>query len=229
MSTVENHLIARLPRKDRTHLLAHCESIELKPQEVLCEPGKPIRYAYFPIHGAIALLALVNGTPGVEVGLVGREGMLGSQLTINILTAPVHAVVQGPGLAHRIDVGAFRSELLRSVALQRSMNHYLYIRMTQMATSAVCLHFHLIGPRLARWLLMTQDRAHSDNFHVTHESLARLLGVRREGITNAASALQRGGLIAYSRGELTVLDRSGLEAAACDCYAADELSYAEFL
>lgn len=229
MSIVENYLIARLPRKDRIHLLALCESIELKSQEILCEPGRPIRYAYFPVHSAIALLALVKGSPEVEVGLVGREGMLGSQLTLDILTAPVQALVQGPGLARRIDARAFRNELGHSVALRRSVNHYLYVRITQMATSSVCLHFHMIGQRLARWLLMTQDRAHSDNFYVTHESLAHLLGVRREGITNAASALQRRGLIEYSRGELKVLDRSGLEAVACDCYAANEQTYAEFL
>ena len=123
----------------------------------------------------------------------------------------------------------FRRELAASAALQRAMNRYLYVLMAQLASSAACLRFHLIGPRLARWLLMTQDRAHADTFHVTQEFLAYMLGVRRVGVTAAASALQRRGLIEYTRGELTVLDRSRLEHVACTCYAANRLAYASQL
>jgi CRP-like cAMP-binding protein len=138
-------------------------------------------------------------------------------------------VVQGAGSAWRIGSAAFMRELECSPALQRGLHRYLHVLMLQMAASAGCLRFHLIGPRLARWMLMSQDRAHSDSFHVTHEFLAYMLGVRRVGITNAATTLQRSGLIEYRRGEVKVLDRSGLEAAACGCYATDRASYADLL
>ena len=154
---------------------------------------------------------------------------MGAQLVLGVPTVPLHAMVQGPGAAWRIATADFKGELVRSAALRRSLNRYIYVLMSQLAGSAACLRFHLIGPRLARWLLMSQDRAHSDSFHVTHEFLALMLGVRRVGITTAASALQRSGLIEYHRGDLTVLDRGGLEAIACGCYAADRHSYAELL
>lgn len=225
----ENRLIQLLPRADRTHLLAACEPAMLTLSEVLCEPGKPTRHVYFPTEGFISLVTLVVGHPGLEVGMVGREGMVGAQLALGVATSPLHALVQGSGSALRIGTKAFRGELARSAALQRQMNRYLYVLMAQLATSAACLRFHLIGPRLARWLLMMQDRAHADIFRVTHEFLAYMLGVRRVGITAAAGALQRLGLIEYKRGEMTVLDRHGLEHAACTCYAADRRSYDELL
>ncbi len=229
MASVENHLIELLPRKDRVHLLAVCEPVQLVLGDVLCEPGNPMRHVYFPTDGFISLVALSDGKPALEVGMVGREGMLGAHLALGVVTAPLHAVVQGPGGAWRVGSTAFRGELKRSPALRRSLNHYLYVLMTQLAASASCLRFHLIGPRLARWLLMSQDRAHADRFRVTHEFLAYMLGVRRVGITMAAGALQRGGLIEYHRGELTVLDRRGLEAAACGCYAVDRQAYADVM
>lgn len=229
MATAENHLIELLPRKERARLLAICEPVQLELSEVLSEAGTPTRHVYFPTDGFISLVALVEGSPSLEVGMVGREGMVGAQLVLGVVAAPLRALVQGPGAAWRIGTKAFRSELEHSPALQRGLNRYLYVLMAQLAASAGCLRFHQIGARLARWLLMTQDRAHADSFHVTHEFLAYMLGVRRVGITTAASALQRSGLIEYHRGELTVLDRSGLEAAACGCYAADRRTYAEQL
>jgi CRP-like cAMP-binding protein len=229
LATIQNHLIELLPRKDRLRLLAICEPVRLDLAEVLCEPGKPTRHVYFPTESFISLIAPIGGKPSLEVGMVGREGMLGAQLALGVITAPLHALVQGPGAAWRIGSAAFRGELARSAALQRTLNRYLYVLMAQLAASAVCLRFHLIGPRLARWLLMSHDRAHSDRFEVTHEFLAYMLGVRRVGITAAAGALQHSGLIEYHRGHLTVLDRSGLEAAACGCYAADRRAYAEQL
>lgn len=229
MDTAENHLIELLPRKDRAQFLACCESVRLVLSDILCEPDKPIRHVYFPTEGFISLVALVDGRPGVEVGMVGREGMLGAQLALGVVTAPVRALVQGVGTSWRISAAAFRRQLALSPALQRSLNRYLYVLMAQQTASAGCLRFHLTGPRLARWLLMSQDRAHSDCFYVTHEFLAYMLGMRRVGITSAASALQRSGLIQYHRGELKVLDRSGLEAAACSCYAADRKTYAQLL
>jgi CRP-like cAMP-binding protein len=229
VASVENHLIERLPRVARQRFIAACESATLRLGDVLCEPGKPTRHVFFPVDGFISLVAPVDGKPALEVGMVGREGMLGAQLALGVATVPLHAVVQGPGTARRIAATAFRAELARSPALQRVMNRYLYVLMNQLASAAGCLRFHQIGPRLARWLLMSQDRAHADRFHVTHEFLAYMLGVRRVGITAAAGLLQREGLIEYHRGELAVLDRAGLEAAACGCYAADRLAYAEQL
>jgi CRP-like cAMP-binding protein len=226
---VQNYLIEMLPRAEKARLMAICEPTELVLSEVLCEPGKPTRHVYFPTEGFISLVTLVPGHPGLEVGMVGREGMVGAHLALGVVAEPLRTVVQGSGAAWRIGTKAFLRELARSPALQRSLSRYVYVLMAQLATSAACLRFHLIGPRLARWLLMTQDRAHADSFHVTQEFLAYMLGVRRVGITTAAGGLQREGLIEYTRGELTVLDREGLEAMACSCYAADRHTYAELL
>ena len=176
MATVENHLIEVLPRTDKRRLLALCEPVELVLSEVLCEPGKPTTHVYFPTDGFISLVAKIDGSPGLEVGMVGREGMVGAQLVLGVVTTPLRSLVQGSGVAWRIGTRAFRTELARNPALQRGMNRYLYVLMSQLATSAACLRFHLIGPRLARWLLMSQDRAHADSFHVTQEFLAYMLG-----------------------------------------------------
>ena len=158
--------------------------------------------------------------------MVGREGMLGVWLALDVTDTPLRAIVQGSGSAWRIAALPFRRELARSPALRRILDRYLCVLMAQLAASAACLRFHRIEPRLARWLLMTQDRAHADRFHVTHDFLAYMLGVRRVGVTMAAGALQERGQIAYHRGELVVLDRAGLEASACSCYAADRRVYA---
>ena len=222
-------MIAKLPSADRKRLLAACEPVELVLAQVLCERGNPSRDVYFPVDGFISLVAQIDSHPGLEVGMVGREGMFGAHLALGVVTEPLRALVQGPGAAWRISAAAFRRELAASAALQISLNRYLYVLMAQLASSAGCLRFHVIGPRLARWLLMTQDRAHADHFTVTHEFLSYMLGVRRVGITAAAGALQRSGLIEYRRGEMKVLDRGGLEAAACSCYATDQRAYADWM
>ena len=222
-------MIELLPRADRARLLSICEPTELVLSEVLCDAGQPTRYAYFPTDAFISLLTPRSGNTGLEVGMVGREGMVGAQLLLGVATAPLRALVQGSGAAWRIGTKAFGREVAQSVALRRCLHRYVYVLMSQLATSAVCLRFHLIGPRLARWLLMTQDRAHADSFRVTQEFLGYMLGVRRVGVTAAASALQREGLIEYTRGELTVLDRPGLEAAACSCYDIDRRTYSDVL
>lgn len=229
MAAVENHLIELLPRKDRLRLLALAEPFELRLSEVLCEPGRPARHVYFPTEGFISLVAKQEGKHGLEVGMVGREGMLGEQLALQVTATPLHALVQGAGVAWRIDASNFRKELADSAALQQVLSRYIYVRINQLAASAACVRFHLIGPRLARWLLMSQDRAHADSFRMTHEFLAYMLGVRRVGITTAAGILQRSGLIEYRHGFLTVLDREGLQAAACSCYADDGKAYDKFL
>jgi CRP-like cAMP-binding protein len=225
----ENHLIELLPARDQRRFLSICEPAELMLANVLCTPGESTRYVYFPTEGFVSLLTSIDGSPEIEVGMVGREGMLGTQVVLGVATMPWRVVVQGAGTAWRVEADAFRKELERSTALQHVLNRYVYVLMAQLSTSAACLRFHKIEPRLARWLLMSQDRAHSDGFRVTHEFLAYMLGVRRVGITSAANALQHRGLIAYHRGDLQVLDRSGLEAAACGCYAADRKAYVDAL
>ena len=222
MDAAQNHLITLLPRTDRQRLLARCEPVQLVVGDVLCESGAVLRDAYFPVHGFISLLTRIEDHPSLEVGMVGREGFLGAALALGVKIAPLRALVQGPGVAWRISAVDLRRELADSTALRTHILRYVF---EQMATSAACLRFHLIGPRLARWLLMSADRAHADQFHVTHTFLASMLGVRRVGVTVAAGALQRLGLIDYHRGEVVVVNRAGLEAAACPCYARQRLAY----
>ncbi|MCM2330349.1 MAG: Crp/Fnr family transcriptional regulator [Pseudomonas sagittaria] len=224
-----NRLLAALPQKDRQRFVAGCERIELTFGEILAKPGAPIHHIYFPTDSVISLVTPANGAASLEVGLVGSEGMLGLSLILGVDVSPLLALVQGEGPALRMDVARFRSELEISPALQRLLKCYLYVVITQLAQTAACTHFHLVEARLARWLLMTQDRAHSDAFHVTHEFLAHTLGVRRVGVTKAAGSLQSRNLIRYRRGDITILDRAGLEVASCGCYAADKAAYARIM
>ena len=229
LTPTQNRLIERLPRRARTRLLAKCEPVQLTRSQVLCEPGTPARYVYFPTDSIISLVSRVDAHPGLEVGMVGCEGMLGSQLVLGISTMPIRALVQGTGTSWRVSIAEFKAELATSAILKRQLDRYLYVLTAQMMAASGCLSFHLIGPRLARRLLMSQDRAHNNRFCITHDFLAHMLGVRRVSVTVAASHLKRLGLVTYHRGELTVLDRIGLEAAACSCYAADRAVYAEHL
>lgn len=227
MSIAQNHLIELLPRRERTRLLALCEPVQLTLSQVLWHSATPMAHVYFPTEGFISLVTEVDEHPGLEVGMVGREGMLGAPAVLGVANSPMKALVQGAGACWRISAADFKDNLATDPLTQRLLGRYVYVLMAQMATAAGCLRFHLIGPRLARWLLMSQDRAHCPQFHITHEFLAYMLGVRRVGVTVAAGELQSRGLISYHRGELTVVDRAGLEAAACSCYATDCAVYAK--
>lgn len=225
LAAIQNLLMDSLPRTDRARLMTRCETVQLKLSEELCVVGTPAQHVYFPTEAFISLVAQVPDHPGLEVGMVGLEGMVGVQLALGVATSPVRALVQGPGAAWRMEAAAFQAELAASTALRATLHRYVYVLMAQTITSAVCLRFHHIAPRLARWLLMTQDRAQTDHFQVTHEFLALMLGVRRVGVTQAAGSLQNDGLIHYQRGALQVTNRGGLEAAACSCYASDRAAY----
>jgi CRP-like cAMP-binding protein len=222
---VVNRLLAALPLLERRRMLARCDTVDLAQGAVVYAPGQPLTHAYFPLRAFISLVMPMEASDAVEVGLVGSEGMVGIPLALGVNRSPVRAVVQGGGSALRVDAKHFCATLGRSRALQQAVDRYVFVHLTQLAQTVGCTRFHFVEARLARWLLMTQDRAHADSFHITHEFLSVMLGVRRVGVTKAAGALQKRKLIHYSRGDITVLDRTGLRAVACACYTADRLAY----
>lgn len=205
------------------------ETVDLALGEVLHAPDERLRDVHFPFAGFISLIMPVDHASSLEVGLVGSEGMFGTSLLLGVDVSPVRAVVQGAGCALRMDAVRFRRELEHSQALRSEVGRYVCVQMAQLAQTSACTRFHVVEARLARWLLMTQDRARSSAFHITHEALAVMLGVRRVGITKAAMALQKRLLIQYVRGDVIVLDRQGLKAASCGCYQADRRSYDRLL
>ncbi|HRQ57576.1 MAG TPA: Crp/Fnr family transcriptional regulator [Azoarcus taiwanensis] len=223
---VENRLLALLPERDRLRLVASCDQVELAFGEILGEAGAPSPYVYFPIDSVVAVVVQIDGGARLAVGLIGNEGMLGASLLLGVNVVPMHALVQGSGWALRMPAEPFHRGLERSAALQRELKRYLHVLILQLAQTAACIRFHVVEARLARWLLMTRDRAHSDSFHLTHEFLARMLGVRRVGVTKAATLLQNRKLIRYQRGNVTILDHAGLQSASCSCYEADTAIYA---
>lgn len=215
---VANSLLAALPRKDYQRLLGGLEPVTLPFGEVLYEPGDSIRHVYFPNNSLVSLLTLADGHLALEVGMVGPEGMVGTPMSLGIDVSPVRALVQGSGTAMRMTAARFRKALRQSPPLQRALHRYVHLLMVQVTQTAACNRFHVVEARLARWLLMTRDRVRSDQFRLTQEFLAHMLGVRRVGVTKAAGALQRRKLISYSRGIIRILNQKGLEAASCRCY-----------
>ena len=224
-----NHLLAALPSASLEHVLASCESIDLTFADVLCLAGDRIRHVYFPTDSFISVVAPVDGYAGLEVGMIGSEGMFGIGLLLGVDAYPTHALVQGAGPALRMNAEHFHRELARTPALQRRLNRYVYVLISQLAQAAACTRFHVVEARLARWLSMTRDRSHSDELYLTQDFLAHMLGVRRVGVTKAAGSLQKRKLISYTRGAIRILDRSGLEAAACGCYLTDRQTYDRIL
>lgn len=213
-----NQLLAALPPQDMARLAPLLEPVQVEVGEVLSEPGAPIHHIYFPDDSLISLLGVAEGRMTLEVGLVGREGMLGATVALGHDVSQVRAIVQRAGSASRMDSARFRTEFARNPSLQRVLYRYTDTLLAQAIQIAVCSRFHVLEARLARSLLITRDRLKSDKFHLTHEFLAHALGVRRVGVTKAASALQQQGLIIYSRGNIEILDVRGLAAASCKCY-----------
>ena len=224
-ATSSNLLVAGMPARDRAQLLAITQQVDLPFNEVLVEAGNPIRDVYFPVDCYISLINSVGDSATIEIGMVGREGMFGESLALGVTHSPFAAVVQGSGQALRMSAAAFVREHARSAAFGRVVNRYLYVSMKQFAQAASCTRYHFVEARLARWLLMTHDRAGAPQFHVTHKFLAWMLGVRRAGVTMAALSLQAKNLITYKRGDITILNRAGLEDAACPCYEAQNVIY----
>jgi len=224
---VDNPLIAALPSRERQRLLAVCAPVSLHAGELLVDGGEPLRQLHFPCGATVALMVQVDGHPAMAAGMVDCDGLPGLALLPpasagSVLpSAPWRMQVQTPGQAWRVTLAELRQVLDQSPALQRGLGHHALDLVVALARNAACARFHQIGPRLARWILMTQDSAQADSFALTHALLADMLGVRRVGITVAAGALQASGLIAYHRGRLGVVDRAGLALAACGCYRAD--------
>lgn len=224
-----NRLLAALPQDEYQGLLPKLKLFPLSFGEVIYEPGDLIRNVYFPTSGIISLLAAVEDRATLEVGIVGREGMVGLPTFMGVKTSGNRAVVQGAGAAIRMKASAFQNECENGGSFPRLLRRYTHSRLTQIAQGAACNRFHPIDARLARWLLMTRDRMGTDQFRLTQEFLSNMLGVRREGVNKAAGALQQQNLISYSRGNLLILDRVGLEAIACNCYGLIKAEYDTFL
>ena len=224
-----NRLLASLPASARRRLLPACETVDLVFGEVVYATEERISHVYFPVKGFISLIMPVDQSAFLEVGLIGNEGMFGVPLALGVDVSPMRAVVQGAGSALRMNAASFTRDLERIPALRRAIGRYAFVQLSQLAQTAACTRYHIVEARLARWLLMTQDRAHANAFHVTQELLAFMLGVRRVGVTKAAGSLQRRNLIHYSRGNITILDRRGLKAASCTCYNADRAAYDRIL
>jgi CRP-like cAMP-binding protein len=213
-----NRLLSNLPEEEQGQLARLGELIRVDMGDVLYEPGQTVRYIYFPIDCLLSLMAVAEGRMTLEVGSVGREGMIGASVVLGHEMAQVRAVVQRAGRALRLDANDFRLAYARMEPLQRLLARYTDTLLAQAIQIAVCSRFHVLEARLARSLLITRDRLQSDKFHLTHEFLAHALGVRRVGVTKAASALQNQKLISYSRGNIEILDAAGLEAVSCRCY-----------
>ena len=213
-----NGLLAGLPSIAGQQLAAALEPVTLTFGEVLYEPGEPIRHVYFPDNSLVSLLTPVNSRVALEIGMVGVEGMVGIPLALGAGLSPVRALVQGTGAALRMESVPFLEELRQSHTLQRAVYRYTHTLMAQVAQTAACNCFHVAQERLARWLLMTRDRIQSDDFPLMQDFDSYILGVPRFGVTKAAGQLQKRNLIEYSRGNVRIVDRQGLQAASCSCY-----------
>jgi CRP-like cAMP-binding protein len=228
-STVRNRLLGALPAADFERLSGSLTLVPLTLKQFLIEVDEPIEAAYFIETGMISYLAYLEGGEALEVGIIGREGMVGLPLVLGVDRATVGAMVQMEGTALRISPAALRQAFNGSEALRTRLLRYMQALHVQVSQTAVCNGRHTLEERLARWLLMEHDRAEGDQFAMTHEFMAMMLGVRRSGVTVTAGALKQAGLISYRNGQMTILDRPGLEATACECYDAVQRQFEQLL
>jgi CRP-like cAMP-binding protein len=225
-SPIQNQLLAALPGNIYKRLVPHLETVRLPFMKVLYESGDAIEHVYFPNDGLISLLVVMADKTPREIGLIGNEGMLGTAVALGMNTTPIRALIQMPGSAMRMKAESLRDELKRSGAIQNVLQRYAQALFTQVSQSAACVSSHAVDKRLSRWLMMTHDRAPGDEFEMKHEFMAMMLGVTRSVVTRAAGHLQKEKMIRYTRGQVTILDRSRLEATACECYAVVKAEYA---
>jgi CRP-like cAMP-binding protein len=216
--SIPNRLLAALPRKDYRKLLPVFEPVKLAFGQILYESQSQIHEVYFPNDCFVSMLTTVDADRAAEVGLIGPEGMIGVPMALGVAVSPFRAVVQGEGAAMRMTTADFRRNFSTSAALKREVFLFTHLLMIQIAQTAACNRFHVVTQRMARWLLMTHDRVNSNEFRITQEFLALMLGVRRVGVSVAMGALRERKIIAYRRGTITILDQGGLLEATCGCY-----------
>ena len=225
LSKTGNRLLDDLPLQEFRRVVALCKLTNLPAGKIICEKGLYLSHVYFPLTACLSKVAEVPRHPPLGMVQIGSEGMLGATLILGVEVAPLRAIVQCPGTALCMEVRDFHDALLENPSLRVILGRYLYVLLEQLSQAAACTRFHDVETRLVRWLLLTHDRSHADQFHLTHQILADMLGVQRSAVTIAAGILQQNGLISYSRGEISILNRAGLEAKCCECYETVQLDY----
>ena len=214
-----NHILQALPPAERERLYPHLKHVVMPLGTVLYESGAVLRHIYFPVDSIVSLLYVLNNGASAEIAVVGNEGAVGVSLFMGGETTPSRAVVQSAGSAYRLTGARLKKEFSRHGLMLNVLLRYTQSLITQMAQTAVCNRHHALDQQLCRWLLLSLDRLDSNELRVTQELISNMIGVRREGVTEAAGRLQKLGVIRYSRGKITVLDRARLEALSCECYA----------
>ncbi|MEA5446660.1 Crp/Fnr family transcriptional regulator [Gammaproteobacteria bacterium AB-CW1] len=225
----QNHLLAALPPDEYARIAPNLELADLRLGDTLCEPYIEMQHVYFPVDSIVSLLCVMEDGDSAEIAIVGHEGIVGVSLFMGGETTPSQAVVQSAGKAYKLPGRALKSEFYRGGPMQHLLLRYTQALLTQMAQTAVCNRHHSLDQQLCRWLLISQDRLPSNELIMTQELIANMLGVRREGVTEAAGRLQHAGLIRYHRGHITLLDRPGLEKRACECYGVVKREYDRLL
>jgi CRP-like cAMP-binding protein len=224
-----NRLLDMMPAADLEQLMPHLREVTLHYKMSLYEADRPIKYVYFPVQGVASLVSTMSDGSSAEIGTIGNEGIVGVPVILGDTVAPTNVYIQVPGTGLRLSAGILAGLLESSTATRVLMLNYVHAFFNQVAQSAACNHFHSVDQRCCRWLLMTHDRVQSDDFMLTQEFLAMMLGVRRSGVTEAARKLKRLKLIDYGRGHVTILDRAGLEKCSCECYGISKRGYDRLL